>query len=115
MGQLFNKFRVDSVMNMITIELRHKVRQIPNPNLGVVMNVIRYQERIQFKNDFDNIGDKVAVFPSIDRDDAVVIPSMMIVVEDLSQFLKPLVPIETILFFVNTTTATNSLIVKGDV
>src|SRR5437773_228784 len=101
---------------MVAVENRDQVRQIPDTDLRVVLLIKGHQERVELKNPLSDVDDEVTVTPATDRDDAVVAATrpVAVAIDDLSQLLEPVCPLEDIFLFVNAAAAAYTLLVEGD-
>jgi hypothetical protein len=80
-----------------------QVSQIPNPDLGVVVLVVRHQERVHLVDVLDNMYDVIRISSTTHGDNAIVVFPIFAakLVKDIPQFFTALNPIEPVLFFVN--------------
>src|SRR5881296_2951606 len=115
-GKALETSGVYRVREMVAVENRDQVRQIPDTDLRVVLLIKGHQERVELKNPLSDVDDEVTVTPATDRDDAVVAATrpVAVAIDDLSQLLEPVCPLEDIFLFVNAAAAAYTLLVEGD-
>lgn len=112
-----DRFRTDGQRHDVAVEANAQVDQVADADVGVVMLVVRHEQRIHAVDVLENMDDKVRVPGAADRDYAVIVVAGAIPVgiKNPPQPVGTLTPVKGILLLMNPAAATYTRIIKCDV
>src|SRR3989339_1214298 len=116
-GNLFNLLRLNNHLQRIAIKNRLEILKISDSDMGVIVFVIAYKQRIHTVNIFEQMDNVVRITPSANGNDTVVTHSIRVTValQEGTEFFFSLTPIKGKFFFMHSASAAYALVIKRDI